>query len=108
MYKELLQKSWDDMMNSDYLFKSNISRFVVEIPLKEIVSNNADKSIILIYYNVYTKRPMILMHQYDSVVDLNKEIIDGYTGEVTEEINFKNERVSQVVYISDDIKNIGM
>ncbi len=78
MYRELLSMSWEQMLNSEYLFKSNATKKIVQINGSEL--NSSDDSVIVIYYNVYTGIPMILTQRYNHKVDgINPPLVDGYS-----------------------------
>lgn len=78
MYEKLLSMTWDQMMESDYCFKSNAARKIIQINGSEFDKN--DDSIIIVYYNVYTGNPMILTQRYSHTVeDIVPPQIDGFS-----------------------------
>ena len=83
MYNELLSIDWNDMMMSDYIFKSNTEKHVIQVYGSEF--NKNDKSLILVYYNVYTNKPMMLLQRYNDVgLNLKLPDIDGYSKTLVE------------------------
>lgn len=62
MLDKILSMTWEEFMNSDLLLKSNAHKHVIEIKGGEFDKN--DKSTILIYCNVYTGSPMIVLMHY--------------------------------------------
>lgn len=78
MYEKLLQMSWDDMMHSDYVFKSNVEKHVIQIFGSEF--EDGDTSLILVYYNVYTNKPMLLIQRYNQEgIKICPPEIEGFT-----------------------------
>ena len=57
MLQEVLKMDWDTIQQSDYRYKSNIFKHVVQIKGSEF--GEPSISIMLIYYNVYTGMPML-------------------------------------------------
>lgn len=54
--------NWEEFMNSELLFKSNAHKHVIEVKGSEF--DSADTSTILVYCNVYTGYPMIVLVRY--------------------------------------------
>lgn len=63
MYEKILNMTWNDFMNSDFLFKSNTEKHVIQIDSKELSPD--DDSFFLIYFNLYTGAPMVLLQRYN-------------------------------------------
>lgn len=62
MYDILLSKTWDDMMESEYMFKSNTEKHVIDIRGDEFV--DGDKSLIVVFYNLLKGIPMVILQRY--------------------------------------------
>lgn len=62
MLKELLSMTWDDMMKSDFMFKSNTEKHVIDINGLELKSN--DESLIVIFYHMWKGTPMVILQRY--------------------------------------------
>lgn len=97
MLRTLLQSDWNTIMDSDYVFKSNIEKHVIQIFGKEF--NKDDDSLILVYYNVYTNKPMMLLQRYNRKgVNVDAPEIDGYSLVVEEGEDSAGE-YTEVTYI---------
>lgn len=107
MYEKLLSMSWSDMMESDYLFKSNSEKRVIQISADEVSEDKGDDSIILVYYNVYTGKPIILLHHY-SRKGMAKDVpyVVGYHEDRTEGVNDDGEDFTEVLYVDEEISNL--
>lgn len=97
MYKELLSRTWEDIMEADYIFKSNTGKHVIELPASSI--GLSDDSIILIYYNVYTGEPMILMHHMHYDVDVKYPEIEGYTVSCVDGVEKDGSKYKEITYV---------
>lgn len=67
---DVLQLSWGQMMESDYLFKCNSQKKIVEIKgvnMGDTLSNDSD---IVIFYNLYTGNPYLLVEKTATSVDV--------------------------------------
>ena len=62
-YSELLSKTWDDIMDSDYSFKSNTMRRIIQIKGEEIQSPYSVNSDIIIFYNISSGEPMVYVER---------------------------------------------
>lgn len=82
MYDKILSMLWDEIYNSDYEFKSNTEKHVIEIKGNQFESS--DDSLFLIYYNVYTGEPMVIMQRYDRM-GVEIELPSGIEYNVTRE-----------------------
>ena len=101
MLQEFLKKSWSEIMNSDYNFKSNTFRHVIEISGSEIIEG--DDSHILVYYNTYTQMPMIVLQHYDRGAVAANEI-EGYCLRVDEGVVEGGKEFTEIIYLSEDFK----
>ncbi len=99
MYSKLLSTTWEQMNNSDYVFKSNAIKRIVQIDGSELTKG--DDSVIVIYYNVYTGVPMVLTQRYNHRVEgLNPPPIDGYSMYQKEEKDEEDGEIcSEVTYV---------
>ena len=57
MLQKILEMDWDTIQQSDYRYKSNIFKHVVQIKGDEF--DEPGIAVMLIYYNVYTGSPML-------------------------------------------------
>lgn len=103
MYAKLLSMTWGEVMQSDYIFKSNTEKRVIQIFGKEFVKG--DTSLILVYYNVYYNTPMLLIQRYDKVgLSLDLPKIKGFNKHCTEDVDTDGTHYTEVVYISEDLQ----
>lgn len=98
MYDTLLSKTWDEMMYSDYVFKSNNEKKIIEIKGNQF--NPDDKSLIIVYYNVYTHKPMILIQRYieDIGADTTPEVKGFSKTFIKDEDEYGND-FTEIVYV---------
>lgn len=106
MYENLLSLTWEEIMESDYIFISNSEKRVIQIKGSEVAEDATDDSIVLVYYNMFTGKPLLLIQHYDgrgraSVLPS----ISGYIKERTEGVNKDGEEYTEVVYIDEDACN---
>lgn len=96
--------SWNEMQNSEYYFKSNTGKHVIEIPANEF--NEGDDSIILMYYNVYNGEPMILLHHFDRC-DIIPEhpVVPGFTVRYSEGVNRDGREYGEILYVCENVAN---
>ena len=107
MYSKLLSMSWHDIMESDYIFKSNFEKHVIQIYAKEITEDNNDDSIILVYYNIFTGNPIILLHHYNTSGAVNEiPDVEGYVKELTGGKDENGEEFTEVLYIDKEINQL--
>jgi hypothetical protein len=98
MQNKLLKMNWDDIMNSDYVFKSNMEKHVVQIFGDELEAG--DDSLILIYYNVYTNEPMLMLQRYNRKgAMLVPEEVDGYTMTREEDTDEDGSDYTEITYV---------
>ena len=50
MFKELLSMTWDEMMESDFVFKSNTEKHVIDIKGADVEDGN--ESLTVIFYHL--------------------------------------------------------
>lgn len=99
MYREILSKSWTDIMEEDIELKSNNFKHVVEFKASQYGLN--DNSMFVIFYNICTNTPMILMHS--AITDFREpEVIDGFTFTVNN-LTVGGIPCREVIYLSDII-----
>ena len=99
MLKEFAQYSWDEIQESEYVFKSNVQKHVIQIKGSEL--GDTKDSILLAYYNVYTGTPMILIYRVDGE-DLGPvEDIVGFKAVKETSRGADGEKSTETVYIED-------
>ena len=101
MLNEFLKKTWAEVVSSDYDFKSNTFKHVIEIDGNEL--KEGDDSLILVYYNVYTNLPMIILQHYHRK-GVETEVVAGYHSTVNEGVDENGEDFTEIVYIAEEIK----
>ena len=107
MYELLLEMTWHDIMESDYIFKSNFEKHVIQISASELNNDKDDDSVILIYYNVYTGKPIILLHHSNKKgVCMNVPSVAGYHEDRTEGVNDDGEDFTEVLYVDEEISKL--
>ena len=84
-YYEVLSKSWADMATSDYFYKSNSRRKVIEMTGADCPDAVSSDSVIIIMYNVVTGCPLVLTEKFYSSLD--KYIMDSMSDVVKEKFN---------------------
>ena len=98
MYEQLLRMTWWDMMNSDYVFKSNIEKHVIQIFGSEF--EDGDDSLILVYYNVYTNEPMLLIQRYNRKgVEIHPPEVEGFNMTLVEDTETDGCDFTEVTYV---------
>lgn len=98
MIKKLLTTSWDDILNEDIILKSNFEKHVVQIESTEF--EGEVPSTILVYYNVYTGQPMILIRLFEGAPNCEPEAVEGYTVSKSE-VNDEDKNLEHVYVLSD-------
>lgn len=101
MLSEVLRLSWAQIMESDYLFKSNNARHVVQLDGDEVGIKSA---VVLIYYNLMTQEPMLCVVHEDIESHEAPEVIDGFRA-TREVINDEDgEPYTETVYIDNKMR----
>lgn len=67
---DVLKLDWEHMMDSDYLFKCNSQKKIIEIKGANMVDSLSKDSDIIIFYNLYTGIPYLLVEKTASRVEL--------------------------------------
>lgn len=101
MLAEFLKKTWTEVNASEYDFKSNTFKHVIEIDGSEL--REGDDSLILVYYNVYTNMPMIVLQHYHRKIESSEKVL-GYHSTVNEGVDENGEDFTEIVYIAEEIK----
>lgn len=96
MYELLLNMTWQDFMNSEYLFKSNTEKHVIEIKGNEFDEN--DESLFVLYFNVFTGEVMVAIQMTNSEVNIPDCIKDKYIVTKTER-GGDDDEFSEVVFV---------
>lgn len=101
MLADFLKLTWDEVLRSDYEFKSNNPRRVIQIRGAEL--NCPSDAVLLVYYNVYTNTPMIVVSIRKGHHDEPMECIPGFrvTRDYIHDIEGNEE--TQVVYIENTL-----
>ena len=98
MIKKLLTTSWEDILNEDIVLKCNNEKHVIQIESSEF--GDLYNSTILVYYNVYNGKPMILIRLFNGAPDCKPENVEGFT--VTKsEVNDEDKNLEHVYVLSD-------
>lgn len=98
MIEKLLTTSWDDILNENVILKSNFEKHVIQVESSEFEEGN--QSTILVYYNVYTGQPMILIRLFEGVPNCEPVDVKGFT--VTKsEVNDEDKNLEHVYVLSD-------
>lgn len=101
MLNEYAKMTWDDVQDSNYQFKCNNIKHVIQISGEEL--GGPTGSLLLTYYNLYTGLPMIMVWNVDGEDVGPIEDVEGYkanknfnrTGGVIES--------TEITYISNEI-----
>lgn len=89
--------TWDDFMNSEYLFKSNTNKHIVEIKGSEFDEN--DDSTFVIYFNMFDGHIMVMLQHTTNKVDIPDAIRDMYTIAETERSDENGSSYTEVVFV---------
>lgn len=104
MFSEFLKLTWDEILDSNYQIKSNSFRHVIEISGSEFLKKDSD-CLILVYYNVYTGKPMIALMHYGRT-GIEPEQVDGYFIRKDEGVDEgEGTPITEFMYLSQDIKD---
>lgn len=76
MLREFAKLSWDQIQDSEYVFKSNVQKHVVHMAGKELGDDK--DSTVLTYYNFYTGMPMIIVYRIEGIYEGGVEDIEGF------------------------------
>ena len=106
-YITILSKSWDNMMRSEYLFKSNTMRRIIEITGEEMGSPYSKKSDIIIFYNIQTGNPMVMVERIlvDTLITMPVEYefsIPGFTVNI-EHIKKDDDAYIEIIITAQDL-----
>lgn len=104
MLSEFLKMSWNDVMNSDYLFKSNNVKHVIQIRGSEL--NGPSDVVLLVYYNMYTDFPMVAVSVRDGHYEDPIEEIPGFNIARNYIKDDEGKEETQVVYIAEEINEL--
>lgn len=99
--KEFLSMPWDAALRSDYMFKSNVIKHVIQLEGTEI--GGPEGSMLLVYYNLYTGTPMVAVWHVDGEVNEESEVIDGFRGVKEIHESGTENAYTETVYIEDSI-----
>lgn len=102
MLNELLKNTWDQMMDSEYFYKSNIQKHVIQMDGSELGDERS--SMILIYYNVYTQTPMICIYHVNGDVDFEPEKVNGFRAVKETGTDEDGNQYTEYVYLEDAMR----
>lgn len=102
MLGKFLKLTWNDVIESEYVYKSNTFRHVIEIEGKEFLEKDSD-CLVLVYYNVYTGKPMIALLHYGRT-GIEPEQVEGYFIR-KDEANEDGSFVTEFMYLAQEIKD---
>lgn len=110
MYYDVLKYSWSEMAVSNYFYKSNSRRRVIEMNGSECPDSVMDTSAIVIMYNVVSGCPLILTEKFYE--PLTKPIMDNLSEIVRDKFNVnietgedKNGSFTEIVCIRKSFYN---
>lgn len=101
MLKEFLKLSWDDVQDSNYLFKSHNAKHVVQIEGPEL--GGPLGSMLLTYYNLNTGLPMIAMWRTEGEDLMGIEDVEGFRFMRETHNGRDGEKWTETVYIEESI-----
>lgn len=101
MLSKLLELSWTQIMDSDYVFKSNNAKHVVQLDGDEVGISNA---VVLIYYNLMTQEPMLCIIHEDGESKRVVESVNGFKATKEVLINEDGEKYTETVYIDNAMR----
>lgn len=84
-YYEILKYTWVDMAQSDYLYRSNSRRKVIEMDGRDCDCGLSKESVIVIMYNVMTGVPLILTEKFYHTIDA--KVLQDVASCVSEKFN---------------------
>ncbi len=104
MLKDFLKLTWNEVMDSDYYYKSNTAKHVIQIAGSEIGDDYIP--VILIYYNYYTGRPMVVTLRCKPEHESLLPEIEGFNRtKETNDFDEDGENDLQVVYVENSTFN---
>lgn len=89
--------TWDEFRNSDYVYKSNTEKHVIEIRGSEFDPSN--DSLFVIYFNVFTGDIMVALQRTDSVPEFSEDIKENYIITTTEGAYANGDKYIDIVFV---------
>lgn len=100
MYRELLTTNWEQILNKDIVMKTNTVRRIITVKGSEFIPN--DESIIIVYYNLATGTPYLLVQVYTKEIPgLDVPDIEGFEGSY-----FYENGTTEIMYVDSVIKSL--
>lgn len=103
MLKDIVSKKWDEVMASEFDFKSNTGHHVVELGGEEL--GYPAGSLIVLYYNLYTGTFMAGLIHYDGHgFGIVPEELPGFIVSIKEEVDLNGDAYTQVEYVQASLR----
>lgn len=103
---DILKLSWDDVLMSDYLFKCNSHKKVVEIKGENMPDSVYNDSDIVIFYNMYTDTPYLLVEKVTDKSDpVDTTAIVVPQEFIVKQIILEEENAAEIICVHESIRN---
>lgn len=98
MYELLLKTNWNDILEKDLMMKTQTARHILTVKGSEFKQD--DDSVILVYYNIVTGEPYLLIQIYTrEIPNMHIPDIDGFEGSCIHENG-----ITEITYVDEAIK----
>lgn len=97
MYDKVLSMSWEEFRDSDYIYKSNTEKHVIEIRGSEF--EPSDKSLFVIYFNVFTGQIMVALQRTTGVPEFSEYVKNNFIITTTEGIDVDESKYTDIVFV---------
>lgn len=99
MYDSLLRMTWKDFMTSEFFYKSNTSKHVIEIAGSELDPNDDSDSIYVLYFNVFTEELIVAIHRTTKDKDVSDWVEKNYVVTKKEGVDKDGIPYKEIVFV---------
>lgn len=110
MYYGILNMDWKEVLTSEYFFKSNSRRRVIEMVGKDLEDSISDESAVLIVYDMLSDKPILLVEKFHHKIQ--SDILIGLSDKIPEKFNVNIEEgedsdgsYTEVVLVRKSLQN---
>lgn len=97
MHDTILNMTWNDFMESDYSFKSNTEKRVIEVKGSDF--DPSDNSLFVLYFNVFTGELMIALQHTDKKPIISGKVKEKFIITDTEDVETDEDKYFEVVFV---------
>ena len=97
MHDTILNMTWNDFMESDYSFKSNTEKRVIEVKGSDF--DPSDNSLFVLYFNVFTGELMIALQHTDKKPIISDKVKEKFIITDTEDVETDEDKYFEVVFV---------